>query len=95
MKITRCIPADRVSDLDVQEGDTLHVNALWDSAFVVQVSHADASSPVAGKAREWLRSARGSVRLAPGESVGEVRLDYYAAKYGLGRWTMRVFPLVP
>ncbi len=85
MTFTQRIPADRLADLDVHEGDTLHVIALLDSAFVVQISRADASSPVAGKASEWLRSARGSVRLASGESVDDARMDYYAAKYGLGR----------
>ena len=35
-----------------------------------------------GAVSEWVKQARGSVRLAPGESVGEARLAYYAEKYG-------------
>ena len=36
-----------------------------------------------GKASAWLRSARGSVRLAAGKSADDLRMDYYAAKHGL------------
>jgi len=75
MTFTQRIPADRLSDLNVHEGDTLHV----------QISRADASPPVTGKASEWLRSAKGSVRLAVGESVDDLRMDYYAAKHGVNR----------
>jgi hypothetical protein len=38
-----------------------------------------------GKAAEWVREAKGSVRLSPGESADDVRLDYYTTKYGLNR----------
>ncbi len=85
MTLTQRIPADRLSDLNVHEGDTLHVIALLDSAFVVQISRADASPLATGKASEWLRSAKGSVNLAPGESVDDLRMDYYAAKHGVNR----------
>ena len=85
MTFTQRIPADRLSDLNVHEGDTLHVIALLDSSFVVQINRADSSPPLAGKASEWLRSAKGSVRLAPGESVDDLRMDYYAAKNGVNR----------
>ena len=36
-----------------------------------------------GTASEWLRTAKGSVRAAAGESVDDARLAYYAAKYGV------------
>jgi hypothetical protein len=85
MTFTQRIPADRLSGLDVHEGDTLHVIALLDASFVVQISRADDKPPVAGKASEWLRSAKGSVRLAPGESVDDLRMDYYSAKHGVNR----------
>jgi hypothetical protein len=45
---------------------------------------ASPSRPV-GQAREWLRSDRGNVQWAAGSSVDDARMDYYAAKYGLGR----------
>ena len=85
MTFTQRIPADRLSDLNVLEGDTLHVIALLDSSFVVQISRSDTNLPANGKASEWLRSAKGSVRFAPGESVDDLRMDYYAAKHGVNR----------
>src|SRR5438552_2542169 len=36
-----------------------------------------------GKASEWLRMAKGSVRAAVGESADDARMAYYTAKYGL------------
>lgn len=36
-----------------------------------------------GKASEWLRTAKGSVRVAAGESTDDARMAYYAAKYGV------------
>ena len=38
---------------------------------------------VTGTASEWLRTAKGSVRAAAGESVDDARMAYYAAKYGV------------
>jgi hypothetical protein len=38
-----------------------------------------------GKASEWLRTARGSVHVAAGESADDARMAYYSAKYGLTR----------
>jgi hypothetical protein len=34
-------------------------------------------------AAEWVRTARGSVRDVAGKSADELRMEYYAAKYGL------------
>jgi hypothetical protein len=85
MTFTQRIPADRLSGLDIHAGDTLHVIALHSSAFVVQVNRADAAAPSRGKASEWLRSAKGSVRLNANETVDDARMDYYATKYGLTR----------
>jgi len=82
---TQSIPTERLSDLDLHEGDTLQVIALLDYAIIVNVSRADDGPPAAGKASEWLRSAKGSVQLAPGESVDDLRMDYYATKHGVNR----------
>jgi hypothetical protein len=38
-----------------------------------------------GIASEWLRTAKGSVYAAVGESADDARMDYYSAKYGLKR----------
>lgn len=83
MTFTQRIPAERLLGYDLHEGDTLHVVAVVDASFVVQVSRAEKPAPARGKATEWLESARGSVKLAPGETVDDVRMGYYAAKYGI------------
>ena len=36
-----------------------------------------------GKASEWLRTAKGSVRIPAGESADDARMAYYTAKYGV------------
>ena len=36
-----------------------------------------------GAASDWLRTAKGSVRAAVGESADDVRMTYYTAKYGV------------
>ncbi|EDY22396.1 hypothetical protein CfE428DRAFT_0521 [Chthoniobacter flavus Ellin428] len=86
MTFTRRIPADRLLDFDVREGDTLRVIATSGSAFVVQVSRAEEGSlHRKSTATEWLRHAKGSVRLETGETANDVRMEYYAAKYGLAQ----------
>ena len=37
----------------------------------------------AGAVSQWVKQARGSVRLAPGESADDARMAYYAEKYGV------------
>lgn len=83
MTFTQRIPADRLLGLDVHEGDTLHVIALLSSSFVVEVTRPDGSQAVHGKASEWLRSSKGSVKLNADESADDARMTYYTAKYGL------------
>lgn len=83
MRFTQRIPAERLLGLDLREGDTLHLVAVVDSTFVVQVSRAEEPAVDHGKASEWLQSARGSVKLASSETVDDVRMNYYASKYGV------------
>ncbi|MEO6740055.1 MAG: hypothetical protein ABIP20_07375 [Chthoniobacteraceae bacterium] len=85
MTFTQRIPADRLLGLDLHEGDKLHVIAQLESSLVVQVTRADGLRSARGKACEWLRSAKGSVRLNPGETVDDARMDYYAAKHGIAK----------
>ena len=86
MTITKKIPADLWHGLDVHQGDSLQVIAVTESEFLVQISRADCpSAPTVGRAGEWLRSARGSVQMAAGSSADAARMDFYTAKYGLGR----------
>ena len=71
---------------DDYEGDSLHVIAVTESEFLVQINRADGRpESTVGKATEWLRSARGSVRIAAGISADDARMDFYATKYGLTR----------
>jgi hypothetical protein len=83
MTFTQKIPAERLLGIDLQKGDTLEVVAVVDSEFVVEVHRAEASAGVRGKASEWLQSARGSVKLAPGETLDDLRMSYYGPKYGI------------
>lgn len=86
MTTIKTIPAEKLSGLDVHEGDTLHILELKEAAFLIQISRTDTVQKAAPcKASEWARSARGSVRLAANETADDVRMDYYAAKYGLNR----------
>ena len=83
MTYTQRIPAETLKGLDVHAGDTLHVVALIDSSFVVNVTRSDAAPSVEGRAREWLKTSKGAVIQAEGESADELRMDYYAKKYSL------------
>jgi len=85
LTIAKKIKADRWHGLDIHLGDSLQVIAVTESEFLVQISRADGpSAPTLGRAGEWLRSARGSVQMAAGSSADDARMDFYAAKYGLG-----------
>jgi len=86
MTYTRRIPAQCFHDLGVREGDTLKVIALHGDSLIVQVNRdEDGTSDRKGKASEWLRSAKGSVRPTGGESADDLRMEYYAAKYGVAK----------
>ncbi len=52
--------------------------------FLTASLRAKIESPIQGRASDWLRSARGSVKLAAGESVDDARMGVYAGKYGAG-----------
>jgi hypothetical protein len=86
MSTITTIATECLSGLDVQLGDTLRILAARDNEWIVEI-HRNAASepPCSGSISQWLRSARGSVKLQPGESVDDVRVDYYSKKYGLDR----------
>jgi hypothetical protein len=52
-------------------------------ASLTAVAGSDETPARTGLAREWAKRARGSVRLAAGESVDAARRAYYAGKYGV------------
>jgi hypothetical protein len=85
MTHTLRIPVETLQGLDVHEGDTLHVVALIGSSLVVNVTRMEASEspPTQGNASEWLKTSKGAVILAEGESVEDARLEYYTKKYSL------------
>lgn len=83
MTRTQYIPAGALLDLDVREGDTLHVIARQESSFLVEVRRGETPPQTPGKASEWLRTARGSVRLEENETPDDVRMNYYSTKYNL------------
>ncbi len=82
MTFTQRIPAERLMGFDLQQGDTLQVMAV-DSDFVVEVRRAENPAAARGNASEWLQSARGSVKLAAGETPDDARMGYYGTKYGI------------
>lgn len=85
MTTTETIPAKHFDGLDIQQGDTLHVLAVSDSAVVVEVRRRDATNGrSAGKASAWLRTAKGSVQMLPGETVDAARTAHLREKHGLG-----------
>lgn len=84
MTTTGTIPAKLLAGLGVHSGDTLQVLAVTDADVVVAVRRSEASlTRRPGKASAWLRSAKGSVRLAPGESVDDARMAHLRHKHGL------------
>ncbi len=83
MTFTKTIPAESLAELDLRQGDTLHVVAIEPSDIVVRLERFEpASRPDSGKAREWIQTSKGSVHLAATESLEDVRDEFYAAKYG-------------
>ncbi len=82
--IRKTISRERLTDLDVRPGDTLHILAITDAGTLIQINREDEKrEPALGKASLWLRSAKGSVHLAEGESLDDARLAFYASKYGV------------
>jgi hypothetical protein len=82
----RTIAADCLGGLDVRQGDTLRILASRGNEWVVEICRDTVREPRgSGIISQWLRSAKGSVRLEPGESVDDVRMDFYSTKYGLDR----------
>ncbi len=84
MTLTQTIPASALGGIELKPGDALHVLSSLGGALLVQIRRSDSQEAKAkGSASEWLRSARGSVRLASGETVEDARMAFYSEKYGL------------
>ena len=84
MTVTKTIPSSAVAGLELHTGDALHVLAVTEGSILVQLRRMDSPQLAPrGTASEWLKTARGAVRLLPGETADDIRMDYYAEKYGL------------
>ena len=85
MTTTETVPLENITRLGLHEGDTLQVLNAMDSGFVVRITRAEkVPEPRPGSAAaEWIKSARGSVKLADGESVETARMAYYRDKHHL------------
>ena len=83
MTTTETVPLENITRLGLHEGDTLQVLVAMGSGFVVRITRAEkAPEPrPGGAAAEWIKSARGSVKLEDGESVEAARMAYYRDKY--------------
>jgi predicted RNA-binding protein YlqC (UPF0109 family) len=74
MTVTRTIPAEQLTGLDVHQGDVLRVVAVEESGVVIQIHrHEDELGQVPGKAAQWVKSAKGTVHLAPNETADDAR----------------------
>ena len=84
MTTIKTIPVECLGGLDVQEGDTLRILHSHGNELVVEIRRDTDHQQVDSRSiSQWLRTAKGSVKLEPGESVDELRMDYYSKKYGL------------
>jgi hypothetical protein len=80
------IPSDRLDGLDIQEGDTLRILSSDANETVVEIQRHESGSVLRSDAlADWVRTARGSVKIGPAESDADVRMAYYTEKYNLDR----------
>jgi hypothetical protein len=80
MTFTPRIPAERFLGIDIRKGGTLRVVAM-DPEFVFEVSRGECPAAIRGAASGWLQSAHGSVKLAAGETLDDMRMHRYGSKH--------------
>lgn len=83
---TKEIDIEQLRALDLQRGDTLHVISEDGKKGLVRIERSrreDGAAERESAVREWLRTSRGSVVAASDDEVDQIRLAYYAEKYGL------------
>lgn len=84
MTVTKKIPTDQLRGLDFQVGDIVRVVEVSDESILLEIQRAESTPPrEVGPASDWLRTAPGSVRLAPNKSADDARMAYYVQKYRL------------
>lgn len=83
MTTTKEIAIDAVRPLGLHAGDSLHVLEEKEGFFLMQILHAAPNVAKRGSAGAWARAARGSSRLAAGETRDDARMAYYREKYSL------------
>lgn len=82
--ITAILEADADGSLHLPLPAEMRRGKIKVVASLTAVS-ADAEMTLArtGAASQWVKQARGSVCLAPGESADDARMAHYAEKYGV------------
>ena len=81
--VTAILEADPDGSVHLPVPEELRGGKIRVVAHLVAVPGDIAAPSTRTKAREWARSARGSVRLAPGESADDARMAHYSAKHGV------------
>ncbi|OYW74906.1 MAG: hypothetical protein B7Z37_15740 [Verrucomicrobia bacterium 12-59-8] len=83
MTITKEIPTDHVRDLDLHQGDNLHVLAEVGSMLLIQIVKAASvpSETPKGRAGEWGLKYAGAAKGT--ETVEDMRMRHCQEKYGL------------
>ena len=85
MTTTAIIPTNHFAGRDIQPGDTLRVLSVTELAVTVEVLRRGAARGRSrSKVSAWLRTAKGSVRLLPGETVDDARMTHLRRKHALG-----------
>lgn len=83
------VPADGLRGLGVRQGDLLRVLSSEGDQFRIEIQradHEDCQSQLdqdqgTSRIQQWLKSARGRVTLAQGETIESVLDEYYQQKY--------------
>lgn len=87
------VPSDSLRGLDVQRGDVLRILSSEGDQVRIEIERAGQENASvrrdetheSSKVRQWLKTARGIVKLAPGETVESVLDDYHQQKYQIER----------
>ena len=75
-----------MSGLDIRQGDTLRILSADGTDIVVEVRRQERGAvSMCDAVTDWLRSARGSVKSASESPESDLRMAYYAEKYGLNQ----------
>ncbi len=78
------LSAKSLQELSVRQGDTLRILSSEGDQFVIELHRVSPpSTDKSSSIRTWLQTAKGSVQLGPGETVDQLRQEFYSQKYEL------------